>query len=429
MRRNLNHKGIRVNKTNNKTRLLERVRNMFLLVLAGVGCLPLAAQSLRDTNSAPDTFSVNSGYFSPDLANNMDYAQFLVDEARLEERLALWGAERMQTTAPWRAVYLVGTNIFNYFTLLRLSYHEWGHASRIVALGGTARFSNCLNVNGNDWCDAPRDFFGYAQSQFFHFAGGGITKPSGNINFNQESGNAILNIVTGAGVNNEMLVADKLNEQHFVRGTGNIFSQWTQWGQLAIVNYGPAHSGDMANVASYYRSSGVDRQIQENDLRNINNLSLLSGSTVTAFKASYDYIANGKYNVKPWTIGGFLVPNQYNYLSSRGITRKWVSGYEWNDSTKLLGSYEYVVRGDNFSEPGLGIYKNFGDWDMLMKVSGTSLAWANMETAVSKRMDAHWKWTVTANLWDSRSLLGERNTLDFTKNKTHQISVGVAYEY
>ena len=114
MRRNLNHKGIRVNKTNNKTRLLERVRNMFLLVLAGVGCLPLAAQSLRDTNSAPDTFSVNSGYFSPDLANNMDYAQFLVDEARLEERLALWGAERMQTTAPWRAVYLVGTNIFNY---------------------------------------------------------------------------------------------------------------------------------------------------------------------------------------------------------------------------------------------------------------------------------------------------------------------------
>ena len=90
MRWNLNHKGIRVNKTNNKTRLLERVRNMFLLVLAGVGCLPLAAQSLRDTNSAPDTFSVNSGYFSPDLANNMDYAQFLVDEARLEERLALF---------------------------------------------------------------------------------------------------------------------------------------------------------------------------------------------------------------------------------------------------------------------------------------------------------------------------------------------------
>ena len=215
-----------------------------------------------------------------------------------------------------------------------------------------------------------------------------------------------------------------------MRGTGSVFSQWALLGQQAIVSYGvDGPSDDMTAVASQYRSTGVDTQIQKSDLRRINQLSLISGSTVTAVMASYDFIVNGNAKVKPWTVGGVLVPNQYNYLSSRGITRKWVSGYEWNDSTKLLGSYEYVVRGDSFAEPGLGIYKNFGEWDALVKVSGKTLGWANIETAFSKRLNNNWKLTATAYEWDSRSLMGERNSLNLFKNKTNQFSVGVAYEY
>jgi hypothetical protein len=143
----------------------------------------------------------------------------------------------------------------------------------------------------------------------------------------------------------------------------------------------------------------------------------------------YEFAVNGNYTTKPWTINGFLIPNQYNYLSSRGITRKWVSGYEWDESTKILGSYEYVVRGDKFAEPGVGIYKNFGDWDALVKVSGKTVSWANVETAFSKRLNKNCKLTATAYVWDSRSLLGERNSLKLKDDKTRQGSVGVAYEY
>jgi hypothetical protein len=32
-------------------------------------------------------------------------------------------------------------------------------------------------------------------------------------------------------------------------------------------------------------------------------------------------------------------------------------------------------------------------------------------------------------VWDSRSLLGERNSLKLSDNKTSQASIGVAYEY
>lgn len=40
-----------------------------------------------------------------------------------------------------------------------------------------------------------------------------------------------------------------------------------------------------------------------------------------------------------------------------------------------------------------------------------------------------WKLGLKAYLWDSRSLLGERNTLDFSKNKTQQVSVTLSYVY
>ena len=182
-------------------------------------------------------------------------------------------------------------------------------------------------------------------------------------------------------------------------------------------------------MAEEYRFKGVDKKITEDDLRNTNMLSLISGSTYTFFRSAYDFSVSGKVETKPWTIGGFLVPNQYNYISSRGITRKWVSGYEWDETTKILGSYEYVVRGDSFAEPGLGIYKDFGGWDALVKVSGKTMDWANLETAFSMRMNKNWKLTATAHVWDSRSLLGERNSLKLSDNKTSQASIGVAYEY
>jgi hypothetical protein len=217
-------------------------------------------------------------------------------------------------------------------------------------------------------------------------------------------------------------------EHHFLRGSGNAFEHLRC--NLAIASYGiKGPEGDIGMMAEEYRFKGVDKKITEDDLRNTNMLSLISGSTYTFVRSVYDFSVSGKVETKPWTIGGFLVPNQYNYISSRGITRKWVSGYEWNESTKILGSYEYVLRGDSFAEPGLGIYKNFGGWDALVKVSGKTMDWANLETAFSMRMNKNWKLTATAHVWDSRSLLGERNSLKLKDNKTRQATVGVAYEY
>jgi hypothetical protein len=408
-------------------RLFSSLLVMGCVALAGATCQTALAQEADTPPAVRDTFSISSAYFENNYANNVDYAQFTIDAHSASGRLAMYGYDKFADVLnrPWsRVAYVGATGSLTGFMGVGLSYHEWGHASRIVALGGTATMSKCLG----EGCPAPRDFFGYAASQFYTFEGGSV-RSSGRIDqANASSGRAWENIITGGGVNNDELVADKYAEQHFLNGSGHLFG--SSAGNLSIALYSPkGPNGDVGRAAAHYRATGVDKQITERDLININKLSLISGANVTTARALYEFAVNGNYTTKPWTINGFLIPNQYNYLSSRGITRKWVSGYEWDESTKILGSYEYVVRGDSFHEPGIGIYKNFGDWDALVKVSGKTVSWANVETAFSKRLNKNWKLTATAYVWDSRSLLGERNSLKLKDDKTRQGSVGAAYEY
>ena len=397
-------------------------------IVAGVVLhhLPLAAQELDTPLAVRDSFSISSAYFTKDYANNIDYAQFAIDVDTASGRLALYGYNKYADVLNGpvsRVIYILGSTALMGITGISTTYHEWGHASRAAAMGSSSKLYNCID---SDSCTAPRDFFGYAASQLFNFRCG-ATLVEQDLTANSSSGRAKRVIMQGAGVNNSSLTADIQAEKYFVRGSDNVFSLLFSSGNQAISGYGLG--GDMGNVAESYRTTGVDASITASDLRNINQISFLSGSVANLFMGLYDYGKTGNTQVKPWTVGGFLVPNQYNYISSRGITRKWVSGYEWDETTKILGSYEYVVRGDSFAEPGLGVYKNFGGWDALVKVSGKTMDWANLETAFSMRMNKNWKLTATAHVWDSRSLLGERNSLKLSDNKTSQASIGVAYEY
>ena len=389
--------------------------------------LPLAAQEVDTSPAVRDSFSISSAYFENNYANNIDYSQFAMDVETASGRLALYGYNKYADVLNGpvsRVLYILGSTVLMDINGIFISYHEWGHASRAAAMGSRSKLYNCTDSSD---CVAPRDFFGYAASQVFNSNISGAMAQLDDLTANSSSGRATDVIVTGAGVNNSTLTADRQVEKHFLRGKDNVFSLFFSSGNQAISGYGLG--GDMSGVAESYRSTGVDASITASDLRNTNQISFFSGSVANLFMGIYDYGKTGNTQVKPWTVGGFLVPNQFNYLSSRGITRKWVSGYEWDESTKILGSYEYVVRGDSFAEPGLGVYKNFGGWDALVKVSGKTLEWANLETAFSKRIDKNWKLTATAYVWDSRSLLGERNSLKLSDNKTSQASIGVSYEY
>jgi len=384
--------------------------------------------------AARDTATLQSGYFSSDYANNVDFAQFVLEQSRGTERLARWvyrsNPEKFDGPVS-RSVFLLGANVVNFLGNSFIAYHEWGHASRMEAGGQKALLFTCTQEN----CLAQsRDFFGYAASTLFKINGSTGSAPGASVfKANTDSGKAPQVIVNGAGTNNEIFLAERNDEQYFIKGNGGVFGIFNSENRFAIAQYvtwaadGP--SNDMTTSARAYRASGVDPTIQPDDLRKINLLSAFSGAVVSDVLARRNFIVDGKTDAQPWLIKGFLVPNQYTYLSSRGITRKWVSGYVVSDSLKLLGSYESVVRGDQYSEVGLGAYKDFGTWDGYAKVTGKDFGSLNLEAAVSAYVAKDWKLGLNTYVWDSRSLLGERNTLDFSKNKTQQINVTMSYLY
>jgi len=166
-----NKAGTLINVRQVKPNRRARLSTCVLLSMAGLQSLPLAAQEADTSPAVRDTFSISSGYFSKDYANNIDYAQFAVDVKSATSRLALYGydkyADRLNGTFS-RFGYFAVSGLLTVSTGIDVSYHEWGHASRMVALGSSASLSSCYDRS----CPAPRDFFGYAGSQVFNFKGG-----------------------------------------------------------------------------------------------------------------------------------------------------------------------------------------------------------------------------------------------------------------
>ena len=357
----------------------------------------------------------------------------MLEQSRGIERLSRWAYEknREHLDGPVsRTAFFLGANLSNLVGTSFIAFHEWGHASRLEAGGVKAQLSTCQGLS----CPGPRDFFGFAGSMFFKLGATTYAVNDGRSFLSHpESGRAAQGIVSAAGANNDTFFAERAEERYFLAGQGGAIALFTPEDRFAIAQYvswgssGPGN--DINNITRAYRSSGVDSTVTPDDLRKINLLSAFSGAFVSNWRARYAFISNGNMDTKPWLIQGFLVPNQYNYLSSRGITRKWVSGYAFNDSLKILGSYESVVRGDDYSEFGLGAYKDFGAWDVYAKVTGKDFDTLNLEAAASTYVAKDWKLGLKAYVWDSRSLLGERNTLDFSKNKTQQLSLALSYVY
>ena len=102
-------------------------------------------------------------------------------------------------------------------------------------------------------------------------------------------------MVNGAGVNNQILMAERFGEKHFLQGSDNIFTVFYSAGNQAIAGYG--RNGDISSAAYVYRSTGVNNSISDNNLVKINQISLLSGSMLTLYKGMYDYAKTGDTQV------------------------------------------------------------------------------------------------------------------------------------
>ena len=127
--------------------------------------------------------------------------------------------------------------------------------------------------------------------------------------------------------------------------------------------------------------------------------------------------------------GNFLVPNQSNYFSTRGITRKIQSGYAHTLNTKFVFGLEYVDLGQSFTEYNFGVNHNWDSWQAYGKLTVSEKGYLNAEFNLSKKLTQNLKLGAYLAQWDSRSLLGERNSLKLSANTTNQGGLRISYLY
>lgn len=394
--------------------------------------VPRASESLERPK---DSVTLDSAYFAGNMRDNYSYKLFNLEVQRASNRLFEEIHNRLSpdTTSGARSALFVGATLFSNYLLAPNTYHEWGHFSRQRAMGSVA---SKLHLGVCDNCDptgGDTQFFGYWLRSLQAPGSGAYVSynQAGALSANSLSGPATNVIYQGAGINNDVYLAEAQDEEFFLDerpllfGVGfNVKSR-----VMTLLYNGESDLNDIQQLIESYRTTGVDTRLTVNDLYRAHYWSLLSGSNVSALLAAYRYIAHGQVMYDPLMIGSFLFPNQSNYYSSRGLTRKVQSGYRFSRDLKLIFGVEYVERGQPFREVNFGSYMRHGLWSLLGKVTVGDSQYTNLELKVARRIARTLELGLYGAIWDSRSLLGERNTLVVRKDKTAQGGVRLSYKY
>ena len=389
------------------------------------------SNKLNSKKASIDYITLDSGYFIKNKADNYSYRLFTTEAKRMKSRLFEFGDGKFINDSD---KFIRATYYFLNYTIdfMSNSYHEWGHFSRDRALGGTTSViysGNCAPVQCNNVV-GYKSFFEWALKDISSFGGNaGMQSIGASYSGNASGGNAISALMSGGGLNNDSSLSEQFDEDLFLSEHSSVFNAaWQYHSRSRIRSYG-SPGGDISSAVLVYNSTGVTDTLTVNKVQKANSVSILSGSNISSLYSLYGYVMNGATAYSPFMVGDFLVPNQANYFSTRGITRKIQSGYAYAPNTKLVFGMEYVELGQNFNEYNFGVNHNWDSWQAYGKLTVSEKGYLNAEFYLSKKLTQNLKLGAYLAQWDSRSLLGERNSLKLSANTTNQGGLRISYLY
>ena len=379
-----------------------------------------------------DAITLDTGYFGNSKSDNYSYKLFSVEGQRAYNRLfEVIDHNYLNDAGPLsRFGYYLGASFILSTSIdaIPTAYHEWGHFSRDRALGGTT--SGIHSGSAGVYVGGDTNYFQYLiTSQKAIGQDAYVSYSSNTYNGNSAGGKATKGIVYGAGLNNENTLVEQFDEDFFFDDRPTLFA--TLWqlksrtGPYLYRNTG----GDIDLAVTEYNSTGVTSNITADKIRTANIYSLVSGSSISTLMAAYHYVNDGSTVYKPLMWGDFLIPNQTNYFSTRGITRKIQSGYAYSPQTKIVFGLEYVELGQSFTEYNVGVNHKWDTWQAYGKLTISEKGYFNTELNISKKFSPHLKIGAYLAQWDSRSLLGERQSLKLSTNATQQGGLRLSYLY
>ncbi|BBH53775.1 hypothetical protein [Fluviispira sanaruensis] len=308
--------------------------NIFLI------SLPIFAE---ENSEATNRFTLTNGYWETQYNSNEGIVYFPMSVIDTYD----WGFRKLSLDSNifGRSFSFILSRILGEYintTYLNTPFHEFGHATRFQSYG-----YNIIRYNvGEDNSVTANSYF----EMVFKRAKTGPVGASTSGNYSLLNTSQDL-IVTAGGVNNEILLSERLSDRIYERG-GSVpdlfFYIDNKNGPEEYFSISSA-SGDPAIILKRYKTLGLN--ISKEDIMSSYNFSLFaSGTFYSLLWGNIKYFYNGEQDIKPIEIFGFSLPDFYTFLNSRGLSIKTILNYRVNDALNFGLSYEKVYNGISYDE-------------------------------------------------------------------------------
>jgi hypothetical protein len=247
-----------------------------------------------------------------------------------------------------------------------LSYHEFGHGTRAAAAGYRPRFGlGSISTEAEVEAalargDLHESFFGYFANSFFEGSGYSLADPDAVL-FAPLTEQELTEtrwrvLMTTGGLNNEMLFAERIEDQIY-RGGGHVglIGAYVN-GKVSAGQYaGGGVFSDVGNAVAQYRALGFD--IGESDIDNASTLSFfLSTEGYELIYRLVRVFMGDPLRYQPWTWSGIEPLNTSFFMTRAGLSYRFRSGYR-TGPWRFPVAVERVFNGDGRTELSIG-----GEW-------------------------------------------------------------------
>jgi len=324
--------------------------------------------------------TLDNGYTKANNSNRsiLEFAHTVND---LTVRLYQWADQKVQHKYIGN-IYLKTYFLYSLFgnyhlgSLNRLTYHEFGHGSRIIA-GGHPISDVKYNVVYGEF-DAPKSSKNFVnhyfdlwieilKNPFINGAQAGTNKINLKVipNLNKKSWNML---ISASGVNNEMFLASSMEDKFYHESESSIFNFPTYLAtKLSSYHYAKSElnknsgddGGDLLGIIQYFKDE-KNINLTLNDFKKYNLIACFLSSTFWEyFMGTKDYFLDNQTTVYQNSWGPIRKPNIAFYINQPGLSYEISSGYRINSKTYIPIKIEYVFLGDTQLEGRIGYSRIF----------------------------------------------------------------------
>ena len=380
-------------------------------------------------------FSIDSRYFGQTHSNDA-VARFGIDALNLGTLPAeLIDPSNRLRNAGQGVLSLVGSTIMG--QAFQLAYHEYGHGTRVAAVGyrplyGFGTISTDADIqaalqNGS----GHHSFFGYFLASFFKSSGYTLATPDDllfpPLSDEELAENGWTLLLATSGLSNEMLFAERIEDEIYRNG-GHIgyFTTYAN-GKFAASNYElDGVFGDLGNAITRYQALGIDVDKDQIDSASRKSF-FFSGMSYQLIYQTLRMFTGSSIRFTAWEPGGVQLPNTSFFMTRRGLSYRVRTGYHTGPWRVPL-AVERVFEGDAATEVTIGVERNLSRTYLRARATvgdGFGLA-AEADYRVKERVAL----TAGYALYDSDNMLGERMIPSLEGgSRYHDLFVRVSFAY